>query len=313
MMKFPNFGQRRSNQNSIDSVSNAEAPIQPEDTLEDEMAGLSAEEAAEIRDAFNVILHSDQDPMVAAETAADIEGPLAAEPDFLAVDAVQPDAVQPDTVQPDVVHQVELEPTPNPMAVEPTLDSPQASLMSKLDLDITPLVVPTVLTESIEQLNPYELSQDLAQAEEPPAADVDLDLADVDLDLTVDAVDAVSDEPEAAALEESSYDIHTDGPLTYFQYYLDGDSGEAAEYNPVSLRRPSMPTGLVGAGILGAALVSGFSIADAMKQSQPVAKRPTPSPLQDLNEPGPRPPPRGSAPPRKVSSLKSRPSPRRPR
>jgi hypothetical protein len=257
MMKFPNFGQRRSNQSSIHNVSNtdsnAEAPIQPEETLEDEMAGLSAEEAAEIRDAFDVILHSDQaeDPM--SETAMDVEGELAAEPEWLAVAQAKP--------------------------AESELNA-TSSLMAKLDLDITPLVVPTIIAEPIEFLNPYNLSQDLGLMEDPLAAE------GLDLEITLDPTDRINNseagETEAVALEESSYDIHTDGPLTYFQYYLDGESGEAAEYNPVSLRRPSIPTGLVGAGILGAALISGFSIADAMKQGQPVAKRPNPSPLQDL-------------------------------
>ncbi len=277
MMKFPNFGQRRSNQSSIDSVSiadnnadsNAEAPIQTEDTLEDEMAGLSAEEAAEIRDAFDVILHSDQDPML--ETVMDVEGELAAESKFLALDLAV------DTVEP----------------LESELNGP-SSLMAKLDLDITPLVVPTVIMEPIEQLNPYDLSQDLGLTEDALATE------GLDLEITADATDAINiNETEAAGLEEISYDIHTDGPLTYFQYYLDGESGEAAEYNPVSLRRPSMPTGLVGAGILGAALVSGFSIADAMKQSQPVAKRPTPSPLQDLKNQA-APPPVVPAPPESI-------------
>jgi hypothetical protein len=289
MMKFPNFGQRRSNQSSIDDVSNAQAPIQPEDNLEDEMANLSAEEAAEIRDAFNVILHSDQeDPML--ETAADIEEELVAEPEFMAMTQVQ--------------------------SPEPELNGAPA-LMAKFDLDITPLIVPTVITESIEVLDPYSLSQDFVLAEGPIAtkglatdslatdslatdslATEGLAAEGLDLDIPETATDSISTnetgDPEAGA--DSSYDIHTDGPLTYFQYYLDGESGEAAEYNPVSLRRPSMPTGLVGAGILGAALISGFSIADAMKQGQPVAKRPTPSPLQDLKTQA-TPPPVVPAPP----------------
>jgi hypothetical protein len=264
MMKFPNFGQRRSNQSLIDDVSNAQAPIQPEDTLEDEMASLSAEEAAEIRDAFNVILHSDEeDPML--ETAADIEGELAAEPEFMATAQVQPP--------------------------EPELDGAPA-LMAKFDLDIRPFIVPTVITEPIEQLNPYNLGQDLALTEDTLANEVATE--SLDLELTVDGTDTINADETAVA--DSSYDTHTDGPLTYFQYYLDGESGEAAEYNPVSLRRPSMPTGLVGAGILGAALISGFSIADAMKQGQPVAKRPTPSPLQDLKTQA-APPPVVPAPP----------------
>jgi hypothetical protein len=106
----------------------------------------------------------------------------------------------------------------------------------------------------------------------------------LNLDLTLDSGESVPNNGT------DPFEVHQDGPLTYFQYYLnDNDDGAAAEYNPITLRRPSMPTGLIGAGILGATLISGFSIADAMKQGQPtVTKRPTnnpASPLQDLKTP----------------------------
>jgi hypothetical protein len=296
MMKFPDFGKRRFNNTQIESVSNAEVPVLEEDTLEDEMANLSAEEAAEIRDAFNVILHSDltQDPMLG--TVEPIDRPLAA--DLLAVDdslllAVD-DSLAADPLAAELASFPEAQAAP-PMAVEEVVMAEaktQPSLLTKLNLDVTPLViVPTVITEPIEQLIPTQAIDLTASSPESAlmvanrfgALDIDLPdqnlAADGGMDLELTADDLVASEDPS---EETSYDVHTDGPLTYFQYYLDGDSGESAEYNPVALRRPSMPTGLVGAGILGAALISGFSIADAMKQGQPVAKRPAPSPLQDL-------------------------------
>ncbi len=107
-------------------------------------------------------------------------------------------------------------------------------------------------------------------------------------DLTIEASDQLaieaSDQDVAEDNEPSpSYEEHQTGPLTYFQYYLNEGLGETAakpaDYvSPV--RHPSIPSGLIGASVLGVTLVSGFVIADTLKtQSFTGAKKP-PQPSQ---------------------------------
>lgn len=90
--------------------------------------------------------------------------------------------------------------------------------------------------------------------------------------------------------ESAAYDRCQTGPLTYFQYYLNENSGaDGATDSPAPYvtpwHQPSVPGGLIGAGVLGATLVSGFMIADTVKMPPlTTAKRPvTPSPLKSLS------------------------------
>lgn len=84
--------------------------------------------------------------------------------------------------------------------------------------------------------------------------------------------------PQAPAYEE-----HQAGPLTYFQYYLgEGTNGSEgigemqAAYVTPTVRQSAIPGGLIGAGVLGATLVSGFVIADTVK-TQPFTASKKPS------------------------------------
>ncbi|MBE9030252.1 hypothetical protein IQ266_10970 [filamentous cyanobacterium LEGE 11480] len=140
-------------------------------------------------------------------------------------------------------------------------------------------------------------SSDLMVATVEPDADtapvaVDLAISSISLDdisgevVTTDEADVV-----IATDADASVESLQNGPLTYFQYYLDEDVTGGADKAEVPApyvtpwHQPSVPGGLIGAGVLGATLVSGFVIADTVK-TQPltaVKKPQTPSPLQSLS------------------------------
>ncbi|MFM2429608.1 MAG: hypothetical protein RLZZ511_821 [Cyanobacteriota bacterium] len=110
-----------------------------------------------------------------------------------------------------------------------------------------------------------------------------IDPSAIDWSPTNWAMDVVD---QTDVLPESALDS---APLSYFQYYLGDTSNDSAEDMPASYvtpwHQPSVPGGLIGAGVLGATLVSGFVIADTVK-TQPTltAKKPTPTaPLQGLS------------------------------
>ncbi|MBD2327342.1 hypothetical protein [Alkalinema sp. FACHB-956] len=67
---------------------------------------------------------------------------------------------------------------------------------------------------------------------------------------------------------QNRYDVHQDGSLTYFQYYFDETPPNSAgvDYAPQTFSTSKFPTGVVGAGVLAATVVSGFMIAEAVKQ-----------------------------------------------
>jgi hypothetical protein len=80
---------------------------------------------------------------------------------------------------------------------------------------------------------------------------------------------AVDGDVLANQVEEANYAIHETGPLTYFQYYFDDTDrpkqGQVQNTYP-TFRRPSVSSGLIGAGVLGATLISGFIVADTIKK-----------------------------------------------
>ncbi|MGI0491545.1 hypothetical protein ACN4EG_07020 [Alkalinema pantanalense CENA528] len=67
---------------------------------------------------------------------------------------------------------------------------------------------------------------------------------------------------------QNRYDVHQDGSLTYFQYYFDQEQPPSGgtDYAPQTFSTSKFPTGVVGAGVLAATIVSGFMVAEAMKQ-----------------------------------------------
>ncbi|OUC12387.1 MAG: hypothetical protein B0A82_22725 [Alkalinema sp. CACIAM 70d] len=67
---------------------------------------------------------------------------------------------------------------------------------------------------------------------------------------------------------QNRYDVHQEGSLTYFQYYFDQEQPPSggADYAPQTFSTSKFPTGVVGAGVLAATIVSGFMVAEAMKQ-----------------------------------------------
>lgn len=100
------------------------------------------------------------------------------------------------------------------------------------------------------------------------------------------------------------YDVCTEGPLTYFRYYLE-DADEFAhrsEQSPRSLQQKLVRTGLIGAGVL-AALASGIAAMDALTKEQP-----NPNPNQPVTPPKTTPTPENQ----ELSSTKATPQPSTP-
>ncbi len=309
MMKFPDFGKRRSNENQPDAPTSTDALLAP-DLIDEEVTDLTAAEASEIRDAFNLILQSEVEPLLAVTDRAS-DG-AAGEDLSIAADLKNSLTINDLTIiAPNVMAEADAGNTAESMALDPSdiaakldlsledasieelplesgiaLEAPltqdgHEALLSRLNLSVTPLFATSDPEPAVAETILVESGASLAMDHAESAVTHEV----LNLDLTLD------NDESASSDSTDPFEVRQDGPLTYFQYYLnDNENGAAAEYNPISLRRPSMPTGLIGAGILGATLISGFSIADAMKQGQPtVAKRPTAAnptnPLQDLKAP----------------------------
>ncbi|MBF2029641.1 MAG: hypothetical protein IGS48_23255 [Oscillatoriales cyanobacterium C42_A2020_001] len=66
------------------------------------------------------------------------------------------------------------------------------------------------------------------------------------------------------------YDVHIEGPLTYFSYYFEdlGTSSSPVE-NVQSSSRSKLQIGLIGAGAVATTVVSGLIIGDALKPAEP--------------------------------------------
>lgn len=70
------------------------------------------------------------------------------------------------------------------------------------------------------------------------------------------------------------YEIHTEGPLTYFNYYFEDvvPSATADSHSPAA---PSKVTvGLIGAGVVAVTVASGLIIGDALKQPDSETRKP---------------------------------------
>jgi hypothetical protein len=96
-------------------------------------------------------------------------------------------------------------------------------------------------------------------------------------------IDALNDTPEltedAAPVPETAYAVRTEGPLTYFQYFLeDRPDAAPADYPVRGARRSPVPAALIGAGVLSATVITGLAIADALKSpgTSQAKKPPTP-------------------------------------
>jgi hypothetical protein len=283
---------RRRSQRHLDVVEPAPMPL-PDVTdwlaKNAEPAGLTAEEAAEIQFAFQRQVDdlTDPSPLVALTDSADTLPILAAAP-------VEILALVPTSQLVDAAALVEfrLETCSSGLAIVPPMVEPAEVERVEVERVEAELVAP-VLTEAITAV---------------PAADVDREMAIDDLleealleDVVEDTVEApidwvnpnwASEAVDVAAIAASASEVEVDeiDPLTYFQYYSDenaiGGQGTADEVPAAYVtpwRQPSIPGGLIGAGVLGATLVSGFVIADTVKTSPVTAvKRPT-SPLQSLS------------------------------
>jgi hypothetical protein len=208
-------------------------------------------------------------------------------------------------------------PVVEPPVVEPTVLAPTLVEAAPLALvDAEALVEIRLDTCAIAALPEAPVMPMLVAASEPAAGDLAIDATPVaaliagvinELNDIPDAGLAIDDLPDAAATPidwqndnwaseavdvaavEAAADAPPTSPLSYFQYYLDenaiGEGQTATDEIPAPYvtpwRQPSMPGGLIGAGVLGATLVSGFVIADTVK-TQPVTavKRPPTAPLQ---------------------------------
>lgn len=66
--------------------------------------------------------------------------------------------------------------------------------------------------------------------------------------------------------ETTPYDVHTEGPLTYFSYYFeDLETSSSHGDDAQSPTRSKLQVGLIGAGAVAATVVSGLIIGDALK------------------------------------------------
>lgn len=102
------------------------------------------------------------------------------------------------------------------------------------------------------------------------------------------------------------YDVHTKGPLTYFQFYLDEVVQSANAAEPAEKRQSISTTVLLGAGFVAATVVSGLLIGDALNKPAPPpdTKVPPVKPKQRAMVSMPRP---TSAAPEKLEAPRSQP------
>lgn len=68
--------------------------------------------------------------------------------------------------------------------------------------------------------------------------------------------------------ETSLYEVQTEGPLTYFNYYFEELGTVAATDEAESKSNSKLTVGMVGAGVVAATVVSGLVIGDALQKSQ---------------------------------------------
>ncbi len=245
-------------------------------------AGLTAEEAAEIQLAFQQQLADWTDAVTLNATLVDpslmLDGPTHI-PEW-AIDAVT--SVE-NLADPLDLTQVELL---EPLLLLPeSIESPAAALSELAIVPIPRLVDAEALVEiRLETCRSGLAIDDLGEAATTaPVAEAPIDW--VNANWASEAVDVAPVEASAAATGEAET-----APSAYFQYYFDenaidgaGTTDEMPAAYVTPWRQPAVPRGLIGAGVLGATLVSGFVIADTVKTTPVTAvKRPT-SPLQSLS------------------------------
>jgi hypothetical protein len=305
---------RRRSQRHLDVAEPAPMPL-PDVTdwlaKNAEPAGLTAEEAAEIQFAFQQQVDhlTHPDPLMLAAESVDrslmLDAPALIpelepllllpasieSPSFNCADAVMPElAIVPTPALVDAAALVEfrLETCSSGLAiVPPIVELAEAELVEVERLEVE--CVAPALPETI-------IAKPLADADQKMAIDslVEDDLVEPVVEVPIDWVNAnwASEAVDVAAVEASASEaeVAATDPSSYFQYYLDenaiGGQGAADELPAAYVtpwRQPSMPRGLIGAGVLGATLVSGFVIADTVKTSPVTAVKPPVSPLQSLS------------------------------
>ncbi len=296
---------RRRSQRHLDVLEPAPTPLpDATDWLAENTkpAGLTAEEAAEIQLAFQQQVANWTDAVTLTPTLVDPSLMLngsAHIPEW-AIDAAAPVEILADPLD---LTQVELL---EPLLLLPeSIESPAAAAaLSELSIVPVPRLVdadalveirletcssglaigPAITTEPLADVDQSVAIDDLGEAAVvEPVTEAPMDW--VNANWASEAVDVAAVEASAAATGEADK-----APSTYLQYYLDenaiGGSGTADEMPAAYVtpwRQPAVPRGLIGAGVLGATLVSGFVIADTVKTTPVTAvKRPT-SPLQSLS------------------------------
>jgi hypothetical protein len=85
---------------------------------------------------------------------------------------------------------------------------------------------------------------------------------------------------------ESSDEGLTEGPLTYFRYYLENADELAyrSEHSPRSMQQKLVRTGLIGAGVL-ATLASGMAVMESLTTARPETKAKPPAPPPTAQNP----------------------------
>jgi hypothetical protein len=221
----------------------------------------------------------------------------------LAIETVELDSLEPELVlEPELLDELAIAPVVVPDQLAAAMILPETALEAVapevIELEVTApeaieleAVAPEVIELEVaapEVIEPELLVRSIAvDLPETDARPEDVDAVMVNENWASDAVDVAVVDAAAETAEATQT-----APLTYFQYYLDepaiggtSEAGETPTPYVTPWRQPSMPGGLIGAGVLGATLVSGFVIADTVK-TQPVTavKRPTPpAPLQSLS------------------------------
>lgn len=181
-----------------------------------------------------------------------------------------------------VLYPEEISKKASPIANEPDLE-PTPAIEESLDPSLPPSEARSESPRSLDETVPQHLS---LHAESHPeaagSATSDPDGSDPSLNpaldpsladhTTVGTIDHATSEQDDASIPPETllpdpYELHTAGPLTYFQYYIDDAESEASvDYAPQVFSTSKLPTGLISAGVLAVTVVSGFMIAESTKQ-----------------------------------------------
>lgn len=106
------------------------------------------------------------------------------------------------------------------------------------------------------------------------------------------SVPVAAQQPQTNQEHQKPYDQHSDGALTYFNYYFEelGISSKPADY-PASPTRAKIPVAAIGAGVVAATIASGAIISNAINQPEaPQSRQPQDSDVKqntDFQQPRP--------------------------